>query len=104
MQQDNNDIENNLRQLENQQLPDLSNMDKHWQQMQQMLSADIKPKATRKLSLLSFYGRRLFLAAAIITVVFAALIYRYAQTNTTKGNNNQIVKTSTDKKENPLIQ
>ena len=98
MQQDNNDIENNLRQLENQQLPDLSNMDKHWQQMQQMLSADIKPKAARKLSFLNFYGRRLFLAAAIITVVFAALIYRYAQTNSTKNPTSSIAKKSADKK------
>ena len=104
MQQDNNDIENNLRQLENQQLPDLSNMDKHWQQMQQMLSAEVKPKAARKFSFLSFYGRRLFLAAAIITVVFAALIYRYTQTNTTKNSTNSITKKSTDKKENQSIQ
>ena len=40
MQQDKN-IENKLQQLENQQLPDLSRMDAHWQQMQAMLqSAD----------------------------------------------------------------
>lgn len=30
MQQDKNDMENKLRQLENQQLPDLSRMDEHW--------------------------------------------------------------------------
>ncbi|MGG9960312.1 hypothetical protein [Ferruginibacter sp. SUN106] len=39
MQQDNNHIENNLRQLENKQLPDLSQMDAHWQQ----LKADLQP-------------------------------------------------------------
>ena len=38
MQQDKN-IQNKLQQLENQQLPDLSHMDEHWQQMQSMLAA-----------------------------------------------------------------
>ncbi|MEO6668439.1 MAG: hypothetical protein ABIN36_03115 [Ferruginibacter sp.] len=104
MQQGNNDIENNLRQLENQQLPDLSNMDKHWQQMEQMLLADGKPKVARKLSFLSFYGRKLFLAAAIITIVFAALIYRFAQTNTVKNSVALIAKKTADKKENKSIQ
>jgi hypothetical protein len=37
MQQDNN-IKNKLQQLENQQLPDLSHMDEHWQQMQATLA------------------------------------------------------------------
>ena len=37
MQQDNNNSENKLRQLENQQLPDLSRMDEHWTSMQLML-------------------------------------------------------------------
>lgn len=37
MQQDNNNIENKLRQLDGQQLPDLSHMDEHWQKMQAML-------------------------------------------------------------------
>jgi hypothetical protein len=36
MQQDNN-IQNKLQRLENQQLPDLSHLDEHWQQMQAML-------------------------------------------------------------------
>ncbi|MEI9957198.1 MAG: hypothetical protein WDM90_13055 [Ferruginibacter sp.] len=44
MQQDNNHIENKLRQLENQQLPDLSAMDAHWQQMQAALAPNINPK------------------------------------------------------------
>lgn len=45
MQQDNN-IENKLRELEDEQLPDLSNMDAHWQQMAAMLqpvAAPVKP-------------------------------------------------------------
>jgi len=37
MQQDNNNIENKLRQLENQQLPDLSRMDEHWKSMEKCL-------------------------------------------------------------------
>ncbi|HMI78448.1 MAG TPA: hypothetical protein VK484_06620, partial [Ferruginibacter sp.] len=37
MQQDNNNIENKLRQLENQQLPDLSRMDEHWKSMEKNL-------------------------------------------------------------------
>ena len=38
MQQDNNII-NKLKELENQQLPDLSHMEEHWQQMQSALPA-----------------------------------------------------------------
>ena len=47
MQQDKNNIENKLRQLENQQLPDLSQMDGHWKAMGQLLSpgADV-PKVS----------------------------------------------------------
>jgi len=41
MQQDNNHIENRLRQLENQQLPDLSAMDAHWQQMHHIMQPQI---------------------------------------------------------------
>ena len=41
MQQDKNDIENKLRQLENQQLPDLSQMDKHWESMKANLQPGV---------------------------------------------------------------
>ncbi|UEG50283.1 hypothetical protein LK994_02190 [Ferruginibacter lapsinanis] len=41
MQQDNNNIENKLRQLEDQQLPDLSHMDEHWQKMQAILQPNV---------------------------------------------------------------
>ncbi len=41
MQQDNNHIENKLRQLENQQLPDLSAMDVHWKEMQNIVQPHI---------------------------------------------------------------
>jgi hypothetical protein len=44
MQQDNNHMENNLRQLENKQLPDLSQMDVHWQQMKTTMQMQL-PKA-----------------------------------------------------------
>jgi hypothetical protein len=37
MQQDKNDIEEKLRQLDNQQLPDLSRMDEHWESMKLVL-------------------------------------------------------------------
>jgi hypothetical protein len=44
MQQDNNHIENKLRQLENQQLPDLSAMDVHWKEMKNLVQPYL-PKA-----------------------------------------------------------
>jgi hypothetical protein len=44
MQQDNNHIENKLRQLENQQLPDLSAMDVHWKEMKNLVQSYL-PKA-----------------------------------------------------------
>jgi hypothetical protein len=44
MQQDKNDIENKLRQLENQQLPDLSQMDAHWAGMK----AALQPAAAKE--------------------------------------------------------
>ncbi|UAY52563.1 hypothetical protein [Ferruginibacter albus] len=47
MQQDKN-IQNKLQQLENQQLPDLSNMDAHWKQMQTMLPAANPAPASSK--------------------------------------------------------
>lgn len=43
--QQNNNIENKLRQLDNQQEPDLSQMDNHWQQMQAMLQPGTTPTA-----------------------------------------------------------
>jgi hypothetical protein len=39
----NNNIEDQLRQLDNQQQPDLGHMDEHWQQMQAMLQPAIAP-------------------------------------------------------------
>lgn len=41
MQQDKNHIENKLRQLENQQLPDLSAMDAHWKEMKKIVQPNL---------------------------------------------------------------
>lgn len=49
MQQDNNYIENKLRQLDSQQLPDLSHMDEHWQKMQAMLQPPV-PKSKLRIN------------------------------------------------------
>src|SRR4051812_43338947 len=43
MPQDNNHIENKLRELEEKQSPDLNQLDEHWQQMQLMLQAPALP-------------------------------------------------------------
>ena len=68
MQQYNNDIENKLRQLENQQLPDLSAMDAHWKEMQTMLSPSIV--VPRKNNLLKKY-----LLAAVSIAAVGLIIY-----------------------------
>lgn len=48
MQQDKNDIEEKLRQLDNQQLPDLSRMDEHWESMKAALQPAIPDNGNRK--------------------------------------------------------
>jgi hypothetical protein len=48
MQQDKNDIEEKLRQLDNQQLPDLSRMDEHWESMKAALQPAIPNNGNRK--------------------------------------------------------
>jgi hypothetical protein len=68
MQQDNNHIENKLRQLENQQLPDLSAMDAHWKAMQTALAPGIVPR--KKRSLKNNFKKLLF-AASIVSVLIA---------------------------------
>jgi hypothetical protein len=69
MQQDNNDMENKLRQLENQQLPDLSDMDTHWKQMQVML----KPHAPKVKPLIP-KGRLWIVSAACLTGAILLII------------------------------
>lgn len=72
MQQDKHII-NKLQQLENQQLPDLSQMDSHWQQMQAMLvPAAAATKSKRWLWLIP---------AAALIVVTALLLNRYRSNN-----------------------
>jgi hypothetical protein len=67
MQQYNNDMENKLRQLENQQLPDLSAMDTHWKEMQNMLSPGIAVPGKRSSS--NKYFKKILIAASIITAL-----------------------------------
>ncbi|HMK03713.1 MAG TPA: hypothetical protein VK489_05960, partial [Ferruginibacter sp.] len=101
MQQDNNNIENKLRQLENQQLPDLSHMDEHWQEMNLMLgqNAPVPPKKrfwkkiTRRT--ITYMG----VAAVVITTSYYAVKYsakKEAFKKTTPGV--AIKKTSTQQK------
>lgn len=86
MQQDNKNIniETRLNQLENQQLPDLSNMDKHWQAMELMLQANGKSKPARSVSFFTFYARKLFIAASVIAVLIAAWYFRNSFGNASK--------------------
>lgn len=73
MQQDNNHIENKLRQLENQQLPDLSAMEQHWQQLENTLvhPADtVTPKATAA----GGYRTALLVAVAAAVVILVYIV------------------------------
>lgn len=81
MQQDNNHIENKLRQLENQQLPDLSQMDAHWQQMEAVLSPGVSIPRKRY-----FYTRRFkkIVIAASIAAVLLIVFFKYNTTGNTK--------------------
>ncbi|MGC4100079.1 hypothetical protein [Ferruginibacter sp.] len=75
MQQDNNHIENKLRQLENQQLPDLSQMDAHWQQMGAILSPG--SFTVPKTSFLKTHLKKLLFAACIIAALMIAYVAQY---------------------------
>lgn len=75
MQQDKNNIENQLKQLENKQLPDLSNMDEHWQEMNVLLNHTVTlpprkrfwKKVTRRT--ITYMG----VAAVVITTSYYAI-------------------------------
>jgi hypothetical protein len=86
MQQDKNDIENKLRQLDNQQLPDLSHMDEHWQHMNVMLTQTTytppKKRYWKKIT------RRTITYMALAAVVITTSYYAFK----TAGNNNRIKK------------
>jgi hypothetical protein len=86
MQQYNNDIENKLRQLENQQLPDLSAMDSHWKEMQATLAPGIA--VPRKRSFFNSYVKKLLIAASIV----AALSIYFVKYNTKDNNGVEAVK------------
>ncbi len=97
MQQDNNNIENQLRQLENQQLPDLSQMDAHWKQMQAVLPAYL-PKAKPLISKAGWW----FTGAAVLVCAIILITYKGASiknatiaTESKIEQNNAIVKTDT---------
>lgn len=70
MQQDNN-IENKLRQLDDEQQPDLGNMDAHWQQMQAMLQPVALPV---KMGLPKWMLNALSVIAVVI-LIGGAMIY-----------------------------
>ncbi|MEO7523855.1 MAG: hypothetical protein ABIT58_07155 [Ferruginibacter sp.] len=98
MQQDNKHSENEFRRLENQQLPDLSNMDRHWHNMEHILTTGLAPKADKPNSLRRFNVRKFFLAASILAVLFAAWWFKFAQTN--KHETNPIARSSNATKAN----
>ena len=89
MQQDNHNMENKLKQLENQQLPDLSQMDMHWHQMETTLSA--AAKLPKKSSLLNSGVKKIFLAASILAAVLLVTWF-VKNDNKTKGGLNCPVK------------
>ncbi|MBS1510231.1 MAG: hypothetical protein JST86_05275 [Bacteroidetes bacterium] len=75
MQQDKFDMDNKLRQLENQQLPDLSAMDAHWKQMAQQLAPGEKnavPRHRRNTTL-----KRFLLAASIVAIAVTVYFARH---------------------------
>ncbi len=69
MQQDKNDIGNKLRQLENQQLPDLSQMDGHWESMK----AALQPVPAKE----SSSNKWLWLMALLLIVGSVILVINY---------------------------
>lgn len=83
MQQDNNNTENKLRQLDSQQLPDLSHMDEHWQKMQAML----QPNAPASKWSLNNKGK-LIGGSIIGIVIFVLCFLGYQKFNADKSVNN----------------
>ncbi|MGG9970338.1 hypothetical protein ACQ33O_00985 [Ferruginibacter sp. SUN002] len=91
MQQDNNNIENKLRQLDSQQLPDLSHMDEHWQQMQAMLqppSSGMKVNAKGKLLGGGIAGVAIITLCFLAYQKFAPVTKKAKQTNYVENNVN----------------
>src|ERR1044071_2157789 len=73
MQHDTNNMDKNLRQLENQSLPDLSKMDEHWAQMKATLVPRVQPGTTGSL----FTKTGFYLIGAAITgiLVFTLVLF-----------------------------
>lgn len=99
MQQDNNHIENNLRQLENQQLPDLSEMETHWNDMQTALLSAIP--VNRNHSGFKKYLKKILIATGIAAAVTAGYFIKKFPVN----NNNavQLPVTDTTVKQQPVF-
>lgn len=74
MQQDNINMENKLRQLENQQLADLSQMDKHWENMQGILAKGSASGLRNKILLLS---------ASLVALIVLFFLFNNKESNTT---------------------
>ena len=66
MQLGNHDMENKFRQLESQQLPDLSRMDEHWRSMEAMLQPPVQPGAKTAKKGRWFLGLGVILVAAVV--------------------------------------
>lgn len=101
MQQDNN-IQQKLQQLENQQLPDLSQMDRHWEGMQQLLQpANTVVKAG------SGFTKLVSIIAAIAVVVAGVFVAVKLNEDTSKESknisHNSSQNTNTDQGETTII-
>ncbi len=81
MQQDNNHIENKLRQLENQQLPDLSAMEQHWLEMKKALTPVAGTTIAKKISSSYRYALLVAVTAAVAILVY---IMKHSESNLTK--------------------
>lgn len=76
---DNNYMENKLRQLESQSLPDLSHQDKHWHEMKSMLAPPAIPAISKPSG--SSSARKWFIAACV-TAGLVLLVFSLAEKQT----------------------
>lgn len=96
MSMDNHNMENKLRHLESQSLPDLSHQDKHWQEMKNLLTPAAVPSTSPAIS-----KSWRWIMAACVAVVFVLLLI-----NTTKkqtADNKTIVKEKTVSQQKTIL-
>ena len=95
MQQDKQHFENKLKQLENQQLPDMSQLETHWSTMQEMLgnATTVSPKK-------SAGNTTGLIAAAIILVSMSLIVYQFNDNRKNVAEKNTAVKQ--EQKNNPV--